>query len=114
MVIDLITRINQVNLMKVKIGELKTHFSKYLRRIGETGQSIEVCIREEPVAYLNPVKTSGASDSAKRELAEQLSAAGIRVCQWGREAVELGSGGRAEIPAKGPNSIETIRQERSW
>lgn len=106
--------LNQVSLMKVKIGELKTHFSKYLRKIGETGESIEVCVREEPVAYLNPVKASGASDRAKSELAERLSSAGIQVSQWGCEAAELQSGGRAEAPAKGPNSIESIRQERNW
>ncbi len=100
--------------MKVKIGELKTHFSKYLRKIAETGQSIEVCIREEPVAYLNPVKASSASDPARSELAERLSAAGIRVSQWGSEPVKLQSGGQAKAPAKGPNSIETIRKKRDW
>lgn len=100
--------------MKVKVGQLKTHFSKYLRQIGETGQSIEVCVREEPVAYLNPVKASDACPSAKNELTEQLSSAGIRVSQWGCDAVELRSGGQAEAPMKGPNSIETIRKGRDW
>lgn len=35
--------------MKVKVGELKTNLSNYLRRVRDNGEEIEVCIREEAV-----------------------------------------------------------------
>jgi len=40
--------------MKVKVGQLKTHLSRYLKDVKETGESIEVCVREDTVAYLTP------------------------------------------------------------
>ncbi|MCB1207904.1 MAG: hypothetical protein KDK97_01195 [Verrucomicrobiales bacterium] len=42
--------------MQVKTGELKTHLSHYLRHVQETGEEIEVCVREQPVAYLTRAK----------------------------------------------------------
>jgi len=100
--------------MRVKIGELKAHFSKYLRQIGETGHSIEVCAREEPVAYLTPAKGAAASTPDRSETAERLASAGVIVSQWGSDLMALGSGGKAEAPLGGPNSIETMRQEKNW
>ncbi len=38
--------------MKVKIGELKTHLSKYVQSVRDGGEPIEVCVRGKTVAYL--------------------------------------------------------------
>jgi prevent-host-death family protein len=48
--------INQLGHMQVKSAELKTHLSHYLRLVQETGEDIEVCVRETPVAYLTRTK----------------------------------------------------------
>jgi len=42
--------------MRVKSAELKTHLARYLRLVQETGEEIEVCVREKPVAYLTPAR----------------------------------------------------------
>ena len=33
-------------IMKVRVGQLKTYLSRYLKDIRETGEPIEVCVRE--------------------------------------------------------------------
>ena len=65
---------NLVN-MKVKVGELKTHLSSYLRKIEESGEPIEVCVRERAVAYLTPVRKE--SESGDETLINRLQRAGI-------------------------------------
>lgn len=96
--------------MKVKIGELKANLSKYLQKLKNGGEPIEVCIREAPVAYLIPI---GQRDKALIEDSLQLQ--GIRVTQWGLQRVDgMVSPGTCEKPAKGRNSVESIRNERFW
>lgn len=106
---------DHLNLMRVKLGELKTHLSKYLRRIDNDGQTIEVCVREDAVAYLTSARTHDSTEQAKQQLAQQLQAVGIQVSQWGSRApLDLGPQGNCHNPAGGPNSVESIRQERDW
>lgn len=54
--------------MKVKSAELKTHLSHYLRLIQETGEGIEVCVRDKSVAYLSPAKEDPTSESRNAEI----------------------------------------------
>jgi len=100
--------------MKVKIGELKTHLSKYLRDLEGSDEPIEVCVREDTVAYLSSAKAGGSGNSKSARLSRRLEAAGIMVSQWGSGAQPLRSPGRCEKPAGGLNSVETIRQERNF
>jgi antitoxin (DNA-binding transcriptional repressor) of toxin-antitoxin stability system len=110
---------DHVSHMKVKIGELKTHLSKYLRQIERSGEPVEVCVREDTVAYLTPKRTLDSTGLQKQKLAQQLHAAGIQVSQWGSQAdrgscARSGYQGSCENPAEGPNSVESIRRERNW
>jgi prevent-host-death family protein len=41
--------------MNVKTADLKNNLSRYLRRVRETGETIIVCDRDEPVATLSPI-----------------------------------------------------------
>ena len=104
--------------MKVKIGELKTHLSKYLRDLEGSDEPIEVCVREDTVAYLSSAKAEDSrnpsSERLNRRLNRRLEAAGITVSRWGNAAEPLRSPGRCENPAGGPNSVETIRRERNY
>ena len=70
--------------MKVKVSELKTHLSSYLKNIDEAGE-IEVCLREEPVAYLISAETR--SKGAGRRLVDCVDKAGLVLSK----AAELGS-----------------------
>jgi antitoxin (DNA-binding transcriptional repressor) of toxin-antitoxin stability system len=99
--------------MKVKVGELKTHFSKYIRELQEREEPIEVCVREDTVAYLVSAKGGMVNDKETR-LKQRLEVVGIRVSRWGRSAESLVSMGTCEKPAGGANSIETIRRERVY
>jgi len=103
--------------MKVKVGQLKTHLSQYLREIEETGESIEVCVRERPVAYLTPmIKNDMCAKSAPSpELVKSLAVNGIRIVQWGGKMNDFvptprpaGDGRQIE------NSVVAMREERDW
>ena len=100
--------------MKVKVGELKTHLSKYLRDLEGSEEPIEVCVREETVAYLRSAKAENGGNPDAAKLDRRLEAAGITVSQWGAAADPLHSPGRCENPAGGDNSVETIRRERNY
>lgn len=112
--IDLVSIYDHLDLMKVKIGELKTHFSKYLRGLKESDEPIEVCVREDTVAYLTSAKAGDSGYHDPAGLNRRLEAAGITVSKWGSTAAPLCAVGRCESPAGGSNSVETIRQERSY
>ena len=101
--------------MKVKVGELKTHLSKYLRQLKQDEERIEVCVREDTVAYLTSAKAKPTNNAEKRRIAQQLASAGIEVSQWGANGISAPeNGGTCSRPAEGPNSVESIRRERSW
>lgn len=100
--------------MKVKVGDLKTHFSKYLRDLEGSDEPIEVCVRENTVAYLVSAKAEKKGNDNKARLTQHLEAAGINVSRWGIPPEPLRLPGRCKNPAGGPNSVETIRQERNY
>lgn len=100
--------------MKVKVGELKTHFSKYIRELEDNDEPIEVCVREETVAYLVSAKDERRAPHKDARLMQRLEAVGIRVSQWGGPAEPLRPVGMSEKPVGGPNSIESIRGERNY
>jgi antitoxin (DNA-binding transcriptional repressor) of toxin-antitoxin stability system len=103
--------------MKVKVGQLKTGLSKYLRLIQETGESVEVCVRETPVAYLSPIVEKGIEVESEppMEWVKALAANGIRIVQWGRKDDDF-------VPTPRPagdgrsikNSVVAMREEKTW
>lgn len=96
--------------MKVKVGELKTHLSKYLRQLEEDGETLEVCVRETPVAYITPVGKSCVVAQAKK-----LELAGVRVTQQGKDGVvPINMPSRTRKPRKTFNSVESMRREKDW
>ena len=40
--------------MRVKTAELKANLSRYVRQVRETGEAVEILLRDETVAYLTP------------------------------------------------------------
>ena len=54
--------------MHVKTADLKNNLSKYLHRVRETGETLVVCDRTEPIATLSPIaKTSDTEWQQYRE-----------------------------------------------
>ena len=109
--------------MQVKSAELKTHLSHYLRLVQETGEDIEVCVRETPVAYLTRTKEAPVNAALNLE-ARQLEAAFLTV---GLTLVSplaapslhpeprrlptptIAGDGRTDL-----NTVEETRQQRDW
>lgn len=42
--------------MNVKVADLKNNLSRYLARLRQTGETIIVCDRDDPVATLSPIQ----------------------------------------------------------
>ncbi len=100
--------------MKVKTGELKTHLSHYLRKVKEGGEKLEVCVREETVAYLVPAK-DGHQDAYDNELHIRLSRVGLAMSKSPPKK-------KPNIPTPLPaldgrtdmDTIQSIRAEKDW
>ena len=108
---------NHNSHMRVKIGELKAKLSSYLKLVRESGESIEVCAREDPVAYLVPLGREGDSEAARgvEELRERLAVRGL-VLGGGpvaekprRPDPSLAGDGREDVM-----SVERMRESRDW
>lgn len=104
--------------MKIKVADLKTNLSRYLRRLRETGEAIEVCVREEPVAYITSVdrRMDSVAEPDDAALHGRLQAAGLLLVQH-----RGGSAGRPDITTSvagdGRTDISTVkavRNQREW
>lgn len=102
--------------MKVKVGQLKTHLSRYLKNVRDTGEPIEVCVREDTVAYLTPYAPQGEASMSQpdSDLVQQLEADGISVTHWACKPNPTIKPGSCAAPTKGVNSVESIRAEKNW
>lgn len=101
--------------MKVKIGELKAHLSKYVRQLREEGGAIEVCLREDPVAYLSaaaPSASLGETEDAVMSL--QKSGLGIQVARKSKDSVRLPKPFKSGRKVSRQSIVEALRRERDW
>ena len=105
--------------MRVKTAELKANLSRYVRHVRESGEPVEIFLRDELVAYLTPAE--GAHHLTPDEMAKQrdlessFSEAGL-ICQLARPAVK--------IPAVNPSvagdgredrvTVAELRAEKAW
>jgi antitoxin (DNA-binding transcriptional repressor) of toxin-antitoxin stability system len=80
--------------VKVKVADLKAHLSQHLRQLRETGNPIEVCVRENPVAYLTRAE-AGVPDVAGARAAEELR---LRLRAAGLTLVAAGAAGKRGLP----------------
>ncbi|MEX2606635.1 MAG: hypothetical protein WD708_04755 [Kiritimatiellia bacterium] len=101
--------------MKVKIAELKTHLSKYVQSLRESGEPIEVCVREQTVAYLTKANTaSSPSVEADRQLADRLKRKGILLQSSGFVTSRRLKPGQPGDGKQVENSVVEIRKEKDW
>lgn len=101
--------------MKVKIAELKTHLSKYVQSVRDGGEPIEVCVREQTVAYLTRPGDSQHIDSRQQnELAQRLEKKGLVLRQRGQLSDRILLPGEPGDGRKLANSVLAIRSEKEW
>ena len=60
--------------MQIKTAELKNNLSKYLRRVRDSGETIIVCDRDEPIAALTPINRTQDTEWS-RQRAEAIARA---------------------------------------
>ncbi len=111
---------DQLSRMRVKTAELKTHLSRYLKSVRDSGEPIEVCVREEAVAYLVPVERGM---KAKHQAAKELEGLGERLRGSGitLTSAPVATGRLPEIrPAMAGDgrtdisSVSEIRRSNDW
>ncbi len=105
--------------VRVKTAELKSRLSHYLRLVRKSGESVEVCVREEPVAMLAPIRPPGRTEAEARaldDLRQRLEAAGLGLVAEEIRAVPLptvtaspAGDGRADL-----RTVAAVRSEREW
>jgi len=102
--------------MKVKIAELKTHLSKYVQSVRDGGGPIEVCVREQTVAYLTAAekRETDADNARLRDVEQRLAKEGLRLHAMGRVSKQLYKPGKAGDGENPENSVVSIRRERDW
>lgn len=114
---------DQLGHMQVKSAELKTHLSHYLRHVQETGEDIEVCVRDTPVAYLTrlnrtqeaPMNTTPRPDT--RQLAAAFQTVGLTLsspvtplpAERPLPRPTLAGDGRADV-----STVTETRSQRDW
>ena len=105
--------------MKVKVADLKAHLSRHLRQLKKTGETIEVCVREDSVAYLTPASAGVPDQNAARHndaLRLRLHAAGLVMATEGKTPQPLPAI-QASVARDGRTDIATaaaLRAERDW
>src|SRR5690606_18809488 len=101
--------------MKVKLGQLKTHLSKYLREIQESGERLEVCVRETPVAYLTPIKDEKDREAEPPpDIVKSLEDVGLQLTRWGTKSKRVPIPQPAGDGKTIKNSIVAMREEKDW
>ena len=107
--------------MKVKTADLKANLSSYVRKVRETGEPVEILLREEAVAYLTPVygekKQTVQEIQDMKALERDLAEIGL-TCQMARAgskpsdvtpAPAVAGDGQADVI-----TVESIRSEKDW
>lgn len=101
--------------MRVKIAELKTHLSKYVQSIRDGNEPIEVCVREQTVAYLTRAPSSPDIESPEQaQLKERLAGKGVRIKSRGIISQNVLTPGKPGDGRNPENSVSAIRAEKEW
>ncbi|NBD38457.1 MAG: type II toxin-antitoxin system prevent-host-death family antitoxin [Verrucomicrobia bacterium] len=104
--------------MKVKVAELKAHLSKYLRRVRESDEPVEIYLREEPVAYLVSQPGQPADGESTAALKERLRQVGLGLAVDRREATSPAEFQPRPRPpgdkGKVANSVVSMRGEKDY
>lgn len=99
--------------MKVKVGELKTNLSNYLRRVRDNGEEIEVCIREEAVAYLVPSVNERKRSNAV--LREKLAHTGLKLgSEFRAHKRKIPTPRIADDNQVDVDTVKLMREQKDW
>jgi antitoxin (DNA-binding transcriptional repressor) of toxin-antitoxin stability system len=104
--------------MKVKSSELKARLPYYLRAVRESGEPVEILLREETVAYLTSAGESASRSRDLEKLDTALKSAGLTLDvdaapipnrPWPQPSPQPAPDGRDDV-----DSVSEMRGERDW
>lgn len=104
--------------MKVNVADLKAHLSRHLRQLREQGGRIDVCLREETVAYLTAADASPPEKPAEVDpvLKRNLQSKGLVIVSGAATdrpppplVVTVAGDGR-----RNRSSVADLRAEKDW
>lgn len=104
--------------MRVKTAELKANLSRYVRQVRESGEPIEILLRDETVAYLTPAPTANSNsreEQAERMRLERAFAGAGLACE--RSSQHPLSRPKPTLAGDGSSAIDSIsvmRAEKDW
>ncbi|MDA1045224.1 MAG: hypothetical protein O3C57_08385 [Verrucomicrobia bacterium] len=99
--------------MKVKMGQLKTHLSRYVKALRDGGEPLEICVREDTVAYMTAADKDFPSVQPDL-LRRRLENSGLTISQWGGKRPRKSSTLPASETPSGVNSVLEMRAEKDW
>lgn len=103
--------------MKIKVADLKANLSRHLRQLRQTGEVIEVCVREDSVAYLSPVHKKGAEEArAEDAMRLRLRRSGLILAKEGSPPAPLApqSAAVAGDQRTDLSTVSALRAEKDW
>ncbi len=109
----------QLGQMKVKSSQLKAKLPHYLRYVRESGEKVQILLREEPVAYLCGIEQEPLTPEDLEELnvlKRRFAAAGLVLGVPDVRSVPLPklSPRRAGDDNTDLSTVEAMRAERDW
>lgn len=103
------------NHMKVNSAEFKMRLGYYLRTVEQSGETLQVCIRDRVVACLVP-SSQQSNRSGRVALVQALEKAGLKVTLKRdlAQPLELPEPSLAGDGRDDLHSVEMMRTERDW
>jgi len=119
MTIDMTITTGHYGRMKVSSVELKTRLGHYLKTVERSGIPVEVCVRDQPVAFLIPHRSGdpfagkGSDESIRSALALERSGLGVEPAKADGAAPQFepvrAADGRTDV-----STVEAMRTGRDW
>lgn len=96
------------------MGEAKTHLSRLVKEVNETGEPLELCVREETVAYLMPAKKRSQEEIEREELQKKLKEVGLIMTKWPKTPPSPCPVQPTESPLREGNAVLEMRAEKDY
>jgi antitoxin (DNA-binding transcriptional repressor) of toxin-antitoxin stability system len=115
-VVYLVIIYDYIGHMKVKVADLKANLSRHLRYVRETGDKLDICMRENTVAYLTPAQGDRSAGERDIEVKQRLAGVGVEIVgghvkDGPLPVIQSSIAGDGQIDI---STVSAMRGERNW
>lgn len=96
------------------MGQAKTHLSRLVKEMNKTGEPLELCVREDTVAYIVPAIKRSHEDIDRQALQKKLKASGLIMTQWPKTPPKPCPVKLPEKPLREGNAVLEMRAEKNY